>query len=92
MKNIIAILLIFSLSAGCKKNSSKSCTDAVVTLVPDPCKHVSVIFNGKTYSTDDLPDQYAVEGKNICIEYSLYEDVRLCVCCGGTKAHIIAVH
>ena len=85
----LIILLIVVFVTGCKKNHN--CTRAEVTLTAPPCSHVGVILNGTQYQTDDLPDQYKVEGKIICIEYSFYEDLRLCVCCGGTKVHVVAV-
>lgn len=91
MKKIIFPLFIFLIFFGCKK-SSDNCTNVIVTLSAPSCKHVGVIINGTKYPTDDLPVQYAVEGKNICIEYSFWDDPAMCPCCGGRKVHIIAVH
>ena len=75
---------------GCKK--SKTCTNVTVTLSTSSCKGVGIILNGIKYASDDLPSQYAVDGNNICIEYSFWEDLRMCPCCGGTKVHVISVH
>ncbi|MEO5783024.1 MAG: hypothetical protein ABIQ07_07130 [Ginsengibacter sp.] len=55
-------------------------------------QHIGVILNGIKYPSDDLPDQYAIDGKEICIEYSFWADPKMCVCCGGTKVHVISVH
>jgi hypothetical protein len=88
MRLILIILFTFFL-AGCKKH--KDCTQVVVTLTAPSCSHVGVIINDIKYPTDDLPPQYAVEGKIICIEYSFYEDLRLCACCGGTRVHVVSV-
>ncbi len=91
MKNALLSLFISLTVFGCKK-SSGNCTNVIVTLTAPSCKHVGVIINGTKYPADDLPDQYAVEGKNICIEYSFWDDPKMCACCGGKKVHIIAVH
>lgn len=90
MKSLIFSLFFILIFSGCQK--SHGCTDVTVTLTAPSCKHIGVIINSKIYPTDDLPDAYAVEGKHICIEYTLYEDLRLCACCGGTVAHIIKVY
>ena len=93
-KKVILSIFIFSTFFGCQKpfHRDDNCTNVKVTLSAPSCKHVGVIIDGTLYPTDDLPDQYAVEGKNICIDYSFWEDYTKCVCCGGTKVHIIAVH
>ena len=84
-------LIILILFTGCKK-SYDQCTNVTVTLTAPSCSHVGVILNGTKYPTDDLPAQYAIEGKNICIEYSFWDDLKECPCCGGRKVHVIAVH
>jgi hypothetical protein len=91
MKKIFLIgILIFTFFA-CKK-SAGNCISVTVTLSAPSCRKVGVIIKGTKYPSDDLPDQYAVEGKNICIEYSYYDDPTMCACCGGRKVHVIAVH
>lgn len=91
MKKLIFCLFIFTSFFGCKK-STHNCTNVIVTLSAPSCNHVGVIIDGTKYPSDDLPDQYAVEGKHICIEYSFWDDPKMCPCCGGRKVHIIAVH
>ena len=91
VKKIIISLLFFSYLSGCKK-SSKNCTEAVVTLTASSCNGVGVIIGGTKFASDNLPAQYAVEGKKICILYSFWDDTATCSCCGGTKVSIIAVH
>ena len=91
MKKILLVFLLFTGLYSCKKNTS-NCTNATVTLKATNCKHVGVIIGKTTYPTDNLPNMYAIEGKNICIEYSLYDDPKMCMCCGGTYVHIINVH
>lgn len=92
MKKFIFLFFVIALFLSCRKNTNNDCIDAIVTLKATNCKHVGVIIKGITYPSDDLPDQYAIDGKDICIEYSLYDDPRMCVCCGGTYAHIIKVY
>ena len=94
MKKAIPFLFIFCSFFGCQKpyESEDNCTNVKVTLSALSCKHVGVIINGTKYPADDLPDQFAVEGKFICIEYSFWDDYNKCQCCGGRKVHIIAVH
>jgi len=91
MKKIISIIFIFLPFFGCKK-ASDSCTNVIVTLSAPSCNHVGVIIDGTKYPSDDLPAQYAVDGKSICIEYSFWGDPAMCPCCGGKKVHVIAVH
>lgn len=76
MKTFLFILLLFTGIASCKK--SKDCTEAVVTLKAKSRTHVGIIINKTTYATNDLPDSDVIEGKKICIEYSLYDDLRMC--------------
>jgi hypothetical protein len=91
MKKVLLYFFIFPAFFGCKK-SPGNCTTVNVTLSAPSCKHVGVIIKGTKYPADDLPGQFAVEGKNICIEYSFWDDPTMCPCCGGRKVHIIAVH
>ena len=89
MRNLIFLITFFIISNGCKKD--KSCTEVKVTLSAPSCRKVGVIINGIKYPSDDLPDQYAVEGKKICIEYFFWDDPKMCPCCGGKKVHVISV-
>ncbi len=90
MRNLILVLAIFTIFCGCRKD--KNCTEVKVTLSAPSCRHVGVIIDEIKYPSDDLPDQYAVEGKKICIEYSFWDDPKMCPCCGGKKVHVISVH
>ena len=60
--------------SGCQKpfDTDDNCTNVKVTLSAPSCKRVGVIISGTIYPADDLPDQYAVDGKNICIQYSFF--------------------
>ena len=92
MKRIVFIIILFSCYS-CKKSASKTdCTQVTVTLTAPSCKALGVIIDGTKYAADDLPPEYAQEGRRICIEYSFWYDPALCACCGGKKVHVIAVH
>lgn len=43
------------------------------------------------YPADSIPATFQQEGLKVCIQYSLYEDLRMCACCGGTHARIISI-
>ena len=90
MKPILIVLLVLNIFSSCNKPSR--CTNAVVTLTAPSCNHIGVILNGVKYPSDDLPSQYAVEGKMICVEYTFWEDLKQCPCCGGMKVHIVRVY
>ncbi|MEO8852489.1 MAG: hypothetical protein ABI359_01840 [Ginsengibacter sp.] len=90
MKKLFFVFLIMALFLSCKKNPI--CTNATVTLKARSCSGIGVIIGNKTYPTDDLPDSLVVAGKRLCIEYSLYDDPRMCQCCGGTYLHIIKLN
>ncbi len=91
MKKTILALFMFLAFLGCTKTSDH-CKNVIVTLTAPSCTHIGVIIDGKKFPADDLPDQYAIEGKHICIDYSYWDDPKMCPCCGGEKVHIIAVH
>lgn len=89
MKYTILITAFFIFSS-C--NKSKNCTEVTVTLSAPSCSKIGIVINGIKYPTDDLPAQYAVDAKKICIEYSFFDDYKLCPCCGGKKVHVISIH
>jgi hypothetical protein len=89
-KILLASFFLLSFN-GCKK-SSENCTNVVVTLSAPSCSKIGVIIKGTKYTTNNMPSQYDVEGKHICIKYSYWDDPAVCPCCGGKKVHIIAVY
>ncbi len=90
MRFLILLTISFMVLSGCKK--SKDCKEVIVTLSAASCSQIGVILDGIKYPTDDLPAQYVVDGKSICIEYSFWDDYKMCPCCGGRKVHVISVH
>ncbi|MCI1188066.1 hypothetical protein MON38_11600 [Hymenobacter sp. DH14] len=43
---------------------------------------------GAAYPPDSLPANLQQSGLRICLTYTLYEDPRMCACCGGTRLKI----
>ena len=89
MKNILFTLFIISLIAlSCQKNK---CNTVTITKTGTPCLLWGIQKNGITYPVDSLGEAFKQEGLTVCAEYKLYEDMRMCVCCGGTRAKIISM-
>lgn len=101
MKNIIWTLVLFIIaSLSCRKNNGKadrclktSSNSVTITLTGagTPCTSWGIQKNGITYPVDSLGDIFKDQGLVVCAEYELYEDLRLCLCCGGTRAKIISM-
>lgn len=92
MKKIMltAILLFASLCfTSCKKKNTCKIT-ATITKTGTPCSQWG-IQAGKTYPSGNIPDEFKQEGLQVCVEYDLYEDMRMCACCGGTWANIKSI-
>ena len=87
----IFLLAIVIGNGACKKNETASgnCQKAVVTQSGTLCNGWAIrTMSGTTYLSTNIPDQFKQEGLDVCTEYELYEDLRLCSCCGGTWANI----
>ncbi len=89
MIRYLFLFIIIGSFFSCSK--ANKCETAIVTLKSNSCKKVGLIINGTMYPSDDLPDQYAIEGKEVCLHYSFWNDPRVCPCCGGKKVHVIDV-
>ena len=81
------LLIILGGYLSCSK--ANKCETAIVTLKANSCNKVGLIINGTMYPSDDLPDQYAIEGKVVCLHYSFWDDLKMCPCCGRKKVHVI---
>jgi len=98
---IIMTSFLLLLSASCSKDSGSSngncnCSGAGVSCativqVASRCDNFGIRINGQEYPSGNIPDEFKVVGKKVCIMYSLYEDTRLCPCCGGTWADITSI-
>ena len=54
----------------------------------DPNGYVIQLNGGPVYPPDDLPTSFQQAGLNVCLTYTVYEDLRMCACCGGTRIKI----
>ncbi len=86
---LTACLIINSL--GCRKDNSSSCTTVTITQNGTTCTNWGIKVGTNVYPSTNIPDQFKQEGLQICTIYELYEDMRLCPCCGGTWANIISM-
>jgi len=72
----------------CRKNDNSSCSVVIITQNGTPCSTWGIIINGTTYPSLNIPGEFQNEGESVCANYELYDDMRLCVCCGGKWANI----
>jgi len=63
----------------------------IITQHGTVCTTWGINVNGQVYPSNDIPAGFQQEGIQVCAEYELYEDMRLCPCCGGTWARIKAI-
>lgn len=86
---ILLILVAMMITAGCNKNS---CDQPVtITQQGTPCGQWAIKKNGNVYPADSIPAIFRVEGILVCAKYELYEDLRMCACCGGTWAKVLSM-
>lgn len=81
------ILFFLSICISCHRDNSCS-TSAIIVRNSTGCLSWGINV-GTSYISDNIPDQFKVEGLRVCVDYELYDDMRLCACCGGTRARII---
>lgn len=91
MRYFLAILTLVVLTiSGCEKDD---CNKVTITRVGTgtACAEWAIKQNADTYRVDSIPAQYQQEGMVVCADYNLYEDLRMCPCCGGVRASIISI-
>lgn len=97
---IAAFLLITVVS--CSKNKDNNNADcscnavnqgcATIVQVAANCNTYGIEVKGVQYASSNIPTQFQVVGRKVCVEYTTYLDMRLCPsCCGGTWADIISM-
>ncbi len=86
-KILIAICSLALLTTACQKRNN-DCTIVIVTQSGTPCSTWGIKVNGNTYPSNSIPVSFQQEGITVCANYELYDDMRACVCCGGTWAKI----
>jgi len=95
MKSLVTIvsILLFTTFSCSKKNNSCNCSAtnqvcATIVQVAGNCNNFGIKVNGQEYPSQNIPSQFQNVGLNVCVEYILFQDLRLCACCGGTWADI----
>jgi hypothetical protein len=74
----------------CKKNK-QDCNMVTITNSAPGCGGWGIEVNGTKYPSSNIPPEFQQNGLTACAKYELYEDLRLCPCCGGTWANIITI-
>lgn len=87
-KLTLPVLLFFLVISFISCGKENECTTATITQTGTPCSRWGIKV-GTTYPSYNIPDQFKIEGLQVCVEYELYEDPAVCPCCGGTTARII---
>ena len=83
---LLTICLMTLALTACRKNSD--CTLVVITNSAPGCGGWGIVVNGIKYPSSTIPPAFQKNGITVCADYDLYEDMRACVCCGGTWAKI----
>jgi len=87
------VSLIFALSMlvpACRKEEQK-CKQAIVSNSVGPCGNWGIVVEGSRYPSSNIPDRFKKDGLQVCASYNLFEDMRMCACCGGTWADITSM-
>jgi hypothetical protein len=88
MRQILSfILIICVLVSACKKDKT-NCKPVTISAAAGPCGNWGIVVEGTKYPSSNIPDQFKKDGLKVCASYSLFEDMRMCACCGGTWADI----
>lgn len=87
MKYTLIILLLMISLVDCKKNQS-ACSVVTITNSAPGCGGWGIVVNGVKYPSGNIPPQYLQPGIFVCANYELYDDMRMCACCGGKWANI----
>jgi len=82
---LFAIVVLQNIS--CIKNN-EDCTTTTITNSAPGCSAWGIVVNGTKYPSLNIPLEFQHDGIQVCAEYELYEDRRMCPCCGGTWANI----
>lgn len=95
---IIIVFLLFAIVSCSKDKDSDSCdctaanqACATIVKVAANCDNFGIEVNGQQYPATNIPVQFQTIGTKVCVQYTLYTDMRLCPCCGGTWADVITM-
>jgi hypothetical protein len=86
---IIAVIWVAVHCVACAKNDQpRDCSAVTITNSAPGCGGWGIVVNGTKYPSGNIPQEFQQDGLIVCASYALYEDMRMCVCCGGTWANI----
>jgi len=88
MKSLFIILACLVINAADCKKSKGDCTSVTITNVSPGCPGWGILVKGTIYPSNNIPLAFQQNNIVVCATYELYEDMRMCVCCGGTRANI----
>jgi hypothetical protein len=93
MKYLLIFLLSLGLIASCSKGNKDNddCVAVTITQSGTPCGAWGIKVASDVYPSNNIPSQYQQEGVAVCVVYELYQDPRVCACCGGTWADIKSI-
>lgn len=69
-------------------NKKDQCNTVTITQIGTPCSAWGIKVNSQIYPSNTIPANFQKEGLEVCAGYTLFEDMRMCACCGGTWADI----
>jgi hypothetical protein len=88
MKYFFIVLTCLALeNIACQKNK-ENCSMVTITNSAPGCGGWGIVVNGTKYPSGNIPTEFQQDGLSVCANYQLYQDMRLCFCCGGTWADI----
>ena len=88
MKYLFIALICLALGNNACKKNKENCSTVTITNTAPGCGGWGIVVNGTKYPSGNIPAQFQQDGLSVCANYKLYEDMRLCACCGGTWADI----
>jgi len=90
MRYLIIIYAFLAIQfVGCTKaDKHRDCTVVTISNSAPGCGGWGIVVHGVKYPSGNIPQEFQQDGMMVCANYELYEDMRMCVCCGGTWADI----
>jgi hypothetical protein len=83
------VLTVFLLVFACTKE--KDCELVKITHSAPGCEGWGIEVNNKKYPSKNIPDQFKQDGLAVCAVYTIYDDLAMCICCGGKWADIKSI-
>jgi hypothetical protein len=89
---VTIVVIAATLFIACtKQKSDKHCSVVTITDSAEGCGGWGIVVNGTKYPSGNIPVEFQQDGLTVCADYELYEDLRMCICCGGTWVNIKSI-